>query len=93
LKVLEYLYENGCPISEEAFKNAVRVGNLDVLKYLMKCKPEFKCKLFCNMAARYGHLEILKYLHHNGCSWDDGDEKSENDFVGLLAWEWLPSEQ
>ena len=57
--------EKKCEWDEKTIKNAVRVGNLEMLKYCFAngcpCDEETEQKE-AMMAARFGHVEILKYL-------------------------------
>ena len=65
ISILKYLVAISIyPLTNFVFKTSVRIGNLEIVKYLLeeKCPhhPEY-----IDIASYEGHLDCLKYLHLN----------------------------
>ena len=81
---VQWLIENGLysrNMDKELFRNAVKSGNLELLKWLRDpngfgkaTKTEEVCswseRTFI-AAARRGNLEVMKWLRSEGCPWDE----------------------
>ena len=91
---MKYLVEKGADIHvnfDEAFRNGVSSGHLDVVKYLVEkgadIHADFEGAL--SQSAREGHFDIVKYLVEKGANIPD----HVNIFVNCLFEIKLPSIQ
>ncbi|BCS82768.1 putative ankyrin repeat protein [Cotonvirus japonicus] len=69
---------NHCKFNKNVIKFAIKQGNLDVLKYILKLKRKkdilvsnkiFSCielQKCLNLSCRFGHLEVVKFLVERG---------------------------
>jgi len=82
-KINKNIYDIKLQIRTEALKNAVRDGNIEVVKCLLENKNRYteveifdNKKILCSLCYN-GHLEIIKYIlqnnkHIDNISWDNG---------------------
>lgn len=74
LPIIKWLVENGCPLDEFIFAEAVVGGNLNVLEFLKQnCCPFYPDSCLYEAATK-GNLQIIKWLLKNGCSLADVDK-------------------
>eukprot|EP01032_Pedospumella_encystans_P017299 gene17299-19718_t len=70
-RILEYVYNNGGTITEAAFLEALKLGNLPILKYLVQHNCVCDASTAYKTACKYGQLASLQFLHENGFIWDE----------------------
>ncbi|EQC40537.1 hypothetical protein SDRG_02427 [Saprolegnia diclina VS20] len=63
LRVVQWLIKHGFTISSQAFVNAAKVGNLDVIALLCAHAPDAVPPFAVACAASRGHLHVIEYLH------------------------------
>ena len=68
LKGLIILYDYNYPIQHDTIINAIQIGNIECLKYIISIQLN-KCQLTeaAIYASTYGHLDSLKLLLENNC--------------------------
>lgn len=74
LDILQLLYENGCEISDLAWRWAAKNGDMEMLKWLHKigCKHRSESIQTAIVdAINYKHLDVLKYLYKCGIPFDE----------------------
>ncbi len=69
LKVLQWAYTQGCPLSELTCAHAAQGGHLEVLQWARSQLCPWN-EATCAYAARGGHLEVLQWARSQGCNWD-----------------------
>lgn len=85
LDLLKWLIQNGYQFNKSSYIEAVRNGNLKILKYLLNLSqhnlnyPWIDSTITAE-AAKNGKLTILKWLRKKGCRWDE--------FTTYLAYEY-----
>lgn len=71
LSLLKELHEqHGYLLCDEACVSAIKIGHLEILKYLLNNMTVYASG-WCSTAARNDRLDCLRYLHENGCVWDE----------------------
>ncbi|AVL95252.1 ankyrin repeat protein [Moumouvirus australiensis] len=65
--VKNYWIFNYC--HDELFKMCCKLGNLDIIKYMVANKFNIRAKhnRYIGKAAKFGHINVVKYLVRNGC--------------------------
>ncbi|KDO30260.1 hypothetical protein SPRG_19809 [Saprolegnia parasitica CBS 223.65] len=63
IHVIQWLIKHGFTISSQAFVDAAKVGNLDVVALLCAHAPHVVPAVAVACAASRGHLDIIEYLH------------------------------
>lgn len=66
LKILQWLYNIGCPYNQEVFAEAASYGNLTTLKWLKNIGCPWDVHSFSN-AAWTTDIEVLEWLKENEC--------------------------
>ena len=70
-RILEYVCNHGGTITEAAFLEAVKLGSLPILKYLVQQSCCSDAPTAYKTACKYGQLASLQFLHENGFIWDE----------------------
>ena len=70
-RILEYVRNHGGTITQAAFLEAVKLGNLPNLKYLVQQNCVCDAPTAFKAACKYGQLVSLQFLHENGFIWDE----------------------
>lgn len=68
IPIIKLLRDSGYPSHPSACTQAVRNGNLKLLRWLRFNGFPWN-ESVCNEAVRYDNFAILKYAHENGCPW------------------------
>lgn len=66
---MQYLRENGCAWSYQAFHFALAAGHKDMCQWLYANGCPCDKKVFTH-AINGGNLELFKWLESVGCTWD-----------------------
>lgn len=69
LKILKWLYANGCLCGANTCACAARNGHLKVLKWLRANGCPWDA-ITCEQATIFCHFELFKWAVDNGCPWD-----------------------
>lgn len=97
LKIIKWLFGNGCKLSIDTGYYAIKGGHLSIVKWLFnnECKFTWDEKYgypwnicTCAFAAKAGHLSILKWLREHGCPWDEVTcaWAAEDGHLHILKW-------
>lgn len=70
LQLLQYVYERGCPFTEETILDTCNGDDLECMKFVHSKGVPLTIHATAE-AARYGSLMHLQYLLENGCPWDE----------------------
>lgn len=62
INVVKYLYDNGCHPGKQTVVDVVRVGNLEMLQYIIRWAPAYSMTAAVTMAVKYGHYDIMLWL-------------------------------
>lgn len=65
---MKYLYKEGCALTSDVGRCAIRNGNLKVIKWCY----DNKCHLPINsisLCAKFGHVDCLEFFHKLGYEW------------------------
>ena len=65
ISLLQWAWDNGCPLDSSTSSMAAKRGHLEVLKWAIERDCTWENATFL-MAARGGHLEVLKWVKENG---------------------------
>jgi hypothetical protein len=72
--LLQWLYEHGCPLSEEAMHAALSLKELRVLSWLYSKNCPGDYEQVCLTAASAGDIELLQWVMDNeAASWSPKD--------------------
>ena len=68
---MKWLYEeNGVPLIEQVFEQAVRCGKIENMKWLYEQKCHWG-KFTFSQAAKHGDLDNMKWLYEKSCPWGE----------------------
>jgi hypothetical protein len=70
IRLMIFLYENGCPWDSFTFTWAAEHGNLENMQWLLEKECPWSCDTFI-YAAKHGSLENMQWLFEKGCPWDN----------------------
>lgn len=65
IKLLDFLYMNGCPCDSDAYYDTIRFGRYNIVVYLHKLNIPWK-KGILNTALKVGNSNIIRYILENG---------------------------
>jgi hypothetical protein len=88
LDLLNWLFEQNCPLTTQAFSQAAHKKNVKQLIWLKEHGCPWDETTFAS-AAEYGNFENLKWLHENGCPWDDRTISGAALFGNFEIFKWL----
>lgn len=70
IKLLLYLYSQGCPILQECYAYASKNSNIKLINWLIIYSNQFPDEKACYEAAKNNNLKLLKFLRDKRFPWD-----------------------